>query len=96
MPARSPTAGTIPDKATVYWSLEVKEKDYTRIIGAKYSDGETLVTDGYRGDFSIAKNGSLVITSVAAGQSRFWCHHSVDGSGSFSEYIDIIGKGKFL
>ncbi|XP_038057871.1 uncharacterized protein LOC119729291 [Patiria miniata] len=75
--------------ATVYWSLGNEETMDTSIIGVKFSDGEAMVSDDYRGDYNITDGGSLVLNTLDMPTSRFWCHVFTDQPGLFCAYYDI-------
>ncbi|XP_071809727.1 uncharacterized protein [Asterias amurensis] len=69
---------TIDAEAT-YWSLDKGEGVDTDIIGAEYSNKDTLVLDNYKRDYQILNGGDLRLLSLQRPHRRFWCHRFLNG-----------------
>ncbi|XP_033646021.1 uncharacterized protein LOC117305285 isoform X2 [Asterias rubens] len=67
------------DASATYWSLDKGEGVDTDIIGAEYSNEDTLVLDKYKGDYQIVNGGDLQILSLQRPHRRFWCHRFLNG-----------------
>ncbi|XP_038056710.1 uncharacterized protein LOC119728484 [Patiria miniata] len=76
--------------ATVYWSLGNGETMDTSIIGVKFADGETMVSDAYRDDYIVTDGGSLVLNTLGMSTRRVWCHVFMHQPGLSSAYYDVI------
>ncbi|XP_071809716.1 uncharacterized protein [Asterias amurensis] len=67
------------DASATYWSLDKGEGVDTDIIGAEYSNKDTLVLDTYKEDYQIVNGGDLQILSLQRPHRRFWCHRFLNG-----------------
>ncbi|XP_033646010.1 uncharacterized protein LOC117305277 [Asterias rubens] len=77
------------DASATYWSLDKGEGVDTDIIGAEYSNEDTLVLDKYKGDYQIVNGGDLQILSLQLPHRRFWCHRFLNGLAV--GHVDVTG-----
>ena len=89
---KCPHLTTTTDAKAIYWSLDKGEGVDTDIIGAEYSNEDTLVLDKYKGDYQIVNGGDLQILSLQRPHRRFWCHRFLNGMAV--GLVDVTGVGK--
>ncbi|XP_022082670.1 uncharacterized protein LOC110974981 isoform X2 [Acanthaster planci] len=75
--------------STICWSLGNGEANATSIIGVKFFDGQTVVKTEYHDNYRINEDGSLVLHSLDALPTRFWCHVFLDRPGLSSAHCDV-------